>query len=93
MNSEGLKDLTLTLKGFTFKFMANGLAEAFEASGACDPDLCCALVKSIWKLRVFEYVFMCLLELLKIRYLFCFNYNSHSGGLIYIAISLLNQDQ
>ena len=59
MNSEGLKDLTLTLKGFTFKFMVNGFAETLVVSGACDPGLCCALLRSIWKLRVFECVFMC----------------------------------
>ena len=59
MNSEGLNAVTFKLNVLLANACANGFPEAFEVAYACDPDLCCVMLKSIGKLSGFALVFMC----------------------------------
>ena len=59
MNSDGLNATALTLNGFVVNALANGLTEATWALCEVDPDLCCAMVKSIGGKLSTLLVFMC----------------------------------
>ena len=59
MNSDGLNATALTLNGFVVNALANGLTEAIWALFEVDPDLCCAMVKSIGGKLSTLLVFMC----------------------------------